>query len=125
MAVNRINREQSANKVEFVFDYRNLLEISDYRSNPAGFVADQLDQLKKAGVHSLAFYESSLNELKLERKIELFNSRDARALNQTPISPTENFTYLLFADAQAEKQYKPVIQKSIFFDRRQHAALEL
>lgn len=104
--------QQTGRKVEFVFDYRNLLEISDTQTDPRKFVLDQLQQLKQHGVRSMAVYEATLNELKLSRRIEMFSSHEASALTQTPISPNENFTYILFAEKEAEQLLRPMIQKT-------------
>ncbi|UUZ91237.1 DUF5693 family protein [Paenibacillus sp. P25] len=102
--------QKTGRKVEIVFDYRNLLEISDTQTDPRKFVIDQLDKLKQHGVQSMAVYESTLNELKLSRRIEIFNSHEASALTQTPISPNENFTYILFAEKDSEPLLRPMIQ---------------
>lgn len=107
----RMNAEATGKKVEFVFDYRDLLEISEFKNNPAGYMNDQLNELKKTGIHSLAVYESSINELRLSRKLEVYSSKEARILTLSAVVPTENFTYVLFADAKAESQYKTMITK--------------
>ncbi|WP_239551396.1 DUF5693 family protein, partial [Paenibacillus elgii] len=104
--------QKTGRKVEFVFDYRNLLEISDLQTDPRKFVLEQLDEMKQHGIQSMAVYEATLNELKLSRRIELFTSHEASALTQTPISPNENFTYLLFAEKESEQQLQPMIQQA-------------
>ena len=104
--------QKTGRKVEFVFDYRNLLEISDLQTDPRKFVLEQLDEMKQHGIQSMAVYEATLNELKLSRRIELFTSHEASALTQTPISPNENYTYLLFAEKESEQQLQPMIQKA-------------
>lgn len=109
LAADRYRTENSAKKVEFVFDYRDLLEMSDFQTNPRGFVEEQLTQMKLSGIHSLAVYESTLSELKLSRRIELYSSHEVTALTQTPAAPGENFTYVLFT----EKETQPAIQKLI------------
>ncbi|MFE6797233.1 DUF5693 family protein [Paenibacillus chitinolyticus] len=110
LAFFREQTEKSANQVEFVFDYRDLLEMADVRPNPQGFVSEQLQAMKKAGIGSLAVYESTLSELRLSRRIEVFSSKDATSLTQKPISPNENFTYILFTDPASESQIKPMIE---------------
>ncbi|MDF2958987.1 MAG: hypothetical protein K0S39_722 [Paenibacillus sp.] len=101
--------DRTARKVEFVFDYRDLLEISDFQTDPRAFVTEQLKQLQKAGVRSMAVYEATLSELKLARRIEVFSSHDAMALTQTPISANENFTYILFAEKESQDRLQPLI----------------
>ncbi|WP_269883382.1 DUF5693 family protein [Paenibacillus gyeongsangnamensis] len=107
-----VTEQNTGRKVEIVFDYRNLLDISDTQTDPRKFVLDQLDQLKQHGVQSMAVYEATLNELKQSRRIELFTSHEASSLTQTPISPNENFTYLLFAEKDSEQKLRPMIQNT-------------
>lgn len=102
--------QQTGRKVEIVFDYRNLLEMSDTQTDPRKFILDQLDELKRHGVRSIAVYEATLNELRQSRRIEIFNSHEASALTQTPISPNENFTYILFAEKESEPRLRTMIQ---------------
>ncbi|NOU95067.1 hypothetical protein GC093_17820 [Paenibacillus sp. LMG 31456] len=110
LAYNRNQTEEdTARKVEFAFDYRDLLEISNFQTDPRAFVTDHLKQLQKAGVHSMAVYETTLSELRLSRRIEVFSSHEAMALTQTPISPNENFTYILFAEKEAQDKLQPLI----------------
>ncbi|WP_338044020.1 DUF5693 family protein [Paenibacillus lutrae] len=112
LAFFRQETETSSNQVEFVFDYRDLLEMSDVRPNPQGFVLQQLQAMKQAGIGSLAVYESTLSELRLSRRIEVFSSREATSLTQKPISPNENFTYILFTDPSSEAKIKPMIENT-------------
>ncbi|GAA4873994.1 DUF5693 family protein [Paenibacillus vulneris] len=104
--------QQTARKVEIVFDYRDLLEISDTQTDPRQFVMTQLKELKSAGVQSMAVYESTLSELRLSRRIEVFSSHEATALTQSPISPNENFTYILFAEKDAQDKLQPLITQT-------------
>lgn len=104
--------QQSGRKVEFVMDYRDLLEISDTQTDPRTFVSDQLLKLKQHGVGSMAVYEATLNELKLSRRIEVFSSRDATALMQAPFSPGENFTYILFTETDSQRRLQPLIEQT-------------
>lgn len=112
LAYTRHQTETSANQVEFVFDYRDLLDISDIQTNPQAFVAEQLKNMKAAGIGSMAVYESTLAELKESRRIEVYNSRDAAALTQTLGDPNENFTYVLYADSATQQKLEPLIQKT-------------
>lgn len=85
------------------FDYRDLLDISDLQTNPQSFIAEQLKNMKAAGIGSMAVYESTLGEFKESRHIEMYNSRDAAALTQTFGDPNENFTYVLFKDSATQQ----------------------
>ncbi|MFD0680745.1 MULTISPECIES: DUF5693 family protein [unclassified Paenibacillus] len=113
LAYNRYETEEdTARKVEFAFDYRDLLEISNFQTDPRAFVTDQLKQLQKAGVRSMAVYEATLSELRLSRRIEVFSSHEAMALTQIPISPNENFTYILFAEKESQDKLQPLIMET-------------
>ncbi|MZQ82367.1 hypothetical protein GQF01_09495 [Paenibacillus sp. 5J-6] len=112
LAYMRHQTETSTKNVEFVFDYRDLLDISDVQTNPQSFVAQQLKNMKAAGIGSMAVYESTLGEFKESRHIELYNSRDAAALTQTFGDPNENFTYVLFKDSATQQKLEPLIQKT-------------
>lgn len=112
LAYTRHQTETSTKNVEFVFDYRDLLDISDVQTNPQSFIAQQLKNMKTAGIGSMAVYESTLGEFKESRHIELFNSRDAAALTQTFGDPNENFTYVLFKDSATQQKLEPLIQKT-------------
>ncbi|WP_281883091.1 DUF5693 family protein [Paenibacillus sp. YYML68] len=110
IAYERHQTEQdSGRKVDLVFDYRDLLEISDLQPDPQGFVKQQLSELKQHGVNSLAVYEATLNELKLTRRVEVYSAKEAALLMQTVPAPGENYTYVLFADRNAEQQLLPLI----------------
>jgi hypothetical protein len=110
IAYQRIESEQTARQVEFVFDYRDLLDISDLKPNPTQFIDRQLGEMKEAGITSLAIYESTLNELRESRRIDLFSTHEALALTQLPLAPNENFTYLLFTSQQAQQKLQPLIE---------------
>ncbi|MDR6883505.1 DUF5693 family protein [Paenibacillus sp. GCM10023248] len=112
LAFTRNQTETSTKNVEFVFDYRDLLDISDVQTNPQSFVTEQLKNMKAAGIGSMAVYESTLAEFKESRHIEMFNSRDAAALMQTFGDPNENYTYVLFKDSATQQKLEPLIRKS-------------
>nr|WP_240344140.1 DUF5693 family protein [Paenibacillus sp. SYP-B3998] len=112
LAFTRHQTETSANQVEFVFDYRDLLDIADIQTNPQSFAADQLNNMKAAGIGSMAVYESTLSEFRESRRIEMFNSRDAMAMTQTFGEPNENYTYVLFSDNATQQKLEPLIQKT-------------
>lgn len=112
VAVDRYRTESTSKKVEFVFDYRDLLEISDTKPNPAQFVDEQLKKMKQAGINSMAVYESTLSELRLSRRIELYSSHEAMALTQTPVSGNENFAYVLLTDASSRSTVQDMIEQT-------------
>jgi hypothetical protein len=112
LAYTRHQTETSANQVEFVFDYRDLLDIADLKTNPQDFVQQNLNKMKESGIGSLAVYEATLQELKESRRIEMYNSHEALALTQTLSQPNENYTYVLFTDKQTQQQLQPIIEKA-------------
>lgn len=110
IAYERIQTERTARQVEFVFDYRDLLDIADYKSNPRLFIEEQLQRMKESGISSMAVYESTLDELQKSRHIRIFSAKEAMALTQTPWSD-QNFTHILFADADVQRQLQPLIER--------------
>lgn len=112
IAADRYRTEQSSKRVEIVFDYRDLLEISDTKPNPRAYVEEQLKRMKHAGIRSMAVYESTLNELRLARRIETYNSREAAALTQTPGSTEENTGYVLFTDRTSQAAVQDMVEQS-------------
>ncbi|MEO3947250.1 DUF5693 family protein [Gorillibacterium sp. CAU 1737] len=109
LAYARIQTERSTDRVEFVMDYRDLLEISAVKDDPQAFVSTQLEELKKAGIRSVAVYEATLSELQLARRIYLFTEKDVSLLVGNLASPRENNTYLLFADEATRAKLQPEI----------------
>jgi hypothetical protein len=108
----RHETETSANQVQFIFDYRDLLDISDLRTKPQNFVAEQLKLMKANGIGSMAVYESTLAELKESRRIEMYDAHEANALTQKPNASNDNFTYILFSDPSTQQKLQPLIQKA-------------
>ena len=110
LAYARIETERSTKNVEFVMDYRDILEISAYKDDPQTFVSGQLEEMKKAGIRSVAVYETTLSELQLARRIDLFTEKDVSLLNGNLSSPRENNTYLLFTDEAARAKLQPQLE---------------
>ncbi|MCR8645064.1 DUF5693 family protein [Paenibacillus sp. N1-5-1-14] len=111
LVLERENTETSANNVEFVFDYRDLLDIADMQSNPLGFVDEHLEKMKTAGILSMSVYEGTLQEMKQQRRLEVFSSREAMSLTQQLLPPGENNTYVLFSNQDAQNTLQPIIEK--------------
>ncbi|MGZ9584409.1 DUF5693 family protein [Paenibacillus marinisediminis] len=109
---NRVVTEQSANQVEVVFPYSNIIEISNLKPNSDQFAAEQLVKMKQAGINSIAVSESTLQSLQQSKRIELFSPREAAALLSTNINTQENNTYLLFTDSIAQTELQPMIESA-------------
>ncbi|HZG57515.1 DUF5693 family protein [Paenibacillus sp.] len=105
----RQGTETTADTVEFVFDYRDLLEVSSYRSKPADYMLDRLLELKRAGVHSMAVYESSLRELELSGRVQTLSSAEAALLTEFRLSANEKSTYVLFLGGTSEDIIRPMV----------------
>ncbi|GAA0137609.1 hypothetical protein YSY43_44500 [Paenibacillus sp. YSY-4.3] len=109
----RIQTEASAKKVEFVFNYRGLLEVASYQPDPTAFMNEQLDRLKGAGVGSMAMFETTLDELSKARRIMLFTAADVAKMNQAVIPENGNYTYIAFTNEENDRQLRPLIEKGL------------
>ncbi|WP_442951169.1 DUF5693 family protein [Paenibacillus sp. 481] len=108
----RVQTEETANKVELVFDYRDLVDISRLMPQPSLFINEQLDRLKEAGVQSMAMFESSLIELETAQRIEMYTSEQAFMLQGKVPPKDENYTYVLFLSSEDESKLSPLIEKT-------------
>jgi hypothetical protein len=112
LAFSRVKMETSSNTVEIVFDYRDLTEVSGFKSNPETFLESELKKLKAAGVQSMAVYESTLDELKTSRRLQLYTATEYALLTGNSKLTTDNSTYLLFTNAEAKERLLPLIEKT-------------
>lgn len=108
----RLQTEKSSKTVEFVFDYRDLVEVASYRANPQDYISEQLDRLKDAGVQSMAIYESTLEDYRRARRVMLWGGADVANLTNTIIPANENYTYLLFTSPEYSETLAPVIKEA-------------
>lgn len=108
----RLQTEKSSKTVEFVFDYRDLVEVASYRANPQTYIAEQLVRLKDAGVQSMAIYESTLDDLRKARRLMLWGATDIANLTETVIPENENYTYVLFSSPENNKALSPLIREA-------------
>jgi hypothetical protein len=106
----RIQTERSTKNVEIVFDYRDLLEASQYKPNSQAYIQQQLKLLKEAGVGSMAVYEATLEELKYSRSIQLFTANEYAGLTGKLAGTADNHTYLLFTSNDARDKLQPLIE---------------
>ena len=102
--------EKTAKQVEFVFDYRDLVQIASYQAHPEQFIKEQLVTMKETGIHSMAVFESSLQDLSWSGRLTLYNSEDVSNLMDKPKPTNEKYTYLLFAGSKEEAALRPVIE---------------
>lgn len=108
----RLQTESTSKNVEFVFDYRDLVDVSLYQTRPQEFIAQQLDRLKQAGIGSMALYESTLDEFVKSRRLVMYDSQQLADLTGKLASPNENFTYIVFTNEESAARIKPVIQET-------------
>lgn len=104
--------EQTGKQVEFVFDYRDLLEVSSYRSKPTEYMLERLVELKEAGVHSMAVYESTLRELELSGRIQTLSSAEAAMMTGFQLPANEKSTYVLFLGTASEQLIQPIVESA-------------
>lgn len=113
----RVQTESSAKKVELVFNYRGLLDISAYQAHPQDFMNEQLTRLKDAGVTTMAVFESTLDELRKTRRLMVYNGQDLANLTKDVIPSNANYTYVLFTSEENAQTYTPIIEQT-FADRQ-------
>ncbi|CAM3695598.1 DUF5693 domain-containing protein [Cohnella lubricantis] len=106
----RMQTEASAKKVEFVMDYRDLLQASMTQPDPQSYVDKQLTLLKSAGVNAMSVYESTLEELVWAGEVSVFGAQQAAMLEGKLPQVGDNRTYLLFNKPEDEVVYRPMIE---------------
>ena len=111
-AIVRGGTEQTARHVEFVFDYRDLLEVSSYRSKPSEYMLERLLELKDVGVHSMAVYESSLRELEMSGRVQTLSSSEAALLTDFAVPANKKSTFVLFLGDASEDIIRPLVQRA-------------
>jgi hypothetical protein len=108
----REQMETSSPNVEIVFDYRDLTEVSGFKSDPEAFLEAELKKLKQIGIQSMAVYESTLDELRTSRRLQLYTATEYALLTGNAKLTKENSTYLLFTDAEAQAKLTPLIEQT-------------
>lgn len=106
----RLETEKTSKTVELVFDYRDLVDAANYRTNPQDYISEQLDRLKEAGVQSMAIYESSLDDFRRARRLMMWGANDIANLTDTVIPENQNYTYVLFTSAKNHDALAPIIR---------------
>ena len=115
----RMDMEKSSKQVEYVFDYRDIIEVAEKQARPQAFLTEKLAMLKESGITTMAVYESSLKELSLSGRLTYYSSRDA-ALLQGKFEPVgQNFTYILFNGPKEAEMIAPIVREA--FDRTEAA----
>lgn len=112
VAYARVQTERSANKVEIIMDYKDILQVASTQADPQAFTADKLKVLKEAGVNAMAVFESSLDELGLTGDANVYTASQAAQLTGGLSTPGDNRTYVLFNKPDTEAVFKPIVEKT-------------
>jgi hypothetical protein len=98
LMINRVEMDHSSNRMEFVFDYRDLLDLSEYQVDAAGYIAEELVKLQEAGVHTLAIYESTLDELEMSGALKVYSADEMSLMMGDDTLKQQYRTYVVFTD---------------------------
>ncbi|WP_138753718.1 DUF5693 family protein [Paenibacillus sinopodophylli] len=109
----RMEMEKSSKQVEYVFDYRDIIEVAERQARPQAFLQEKLAMLKEAGITTMAVYESSLKELQLSGRLTFYSSRDAALLQSKFEQAGQNFTYILFNGPKEEEMIGPIVREAL------------
>lgn len=113
LGAQRMAMEDSANTVEFAFDYRDIIEVSEHQPNPRQFVEKHLAMLKDAGIHTMAVYESTLKELSQAGRLTYYSEKDVALLQGKLPDDRVNHTYILFAGEEEAEKVGPVVREAL------------
>lgn len=113
LGMSRMEMEKGAKQIEYVFDYRDIIEVAEVQPNPAQFIDDRLALLKDAGVTTMAVYESSMKELMQAGRLTYYNSRDAALLQSKLDISGHNYTYILFSGEEEEAKIGPIVREGL------------
>ncbi|MFD0590637.1 DUF5693 family protein [Paenibacillus sp. GCM10027627] len=115
LGAQRMAMERSSKAVEYVFDYRDLIEVSELQARPEQFLDEKLQLLKEAGITTMAVYESSLRELVQAGRLTYFNEKEVALLQGKLPNERVNHTYVLFKGEEEEEKIGPVLRAA--YDR--------
>ncbi|MFS0725853.1 DUF5693 family protein [Paenibacillus sp. 1P07SE] len=114
----RYEMEQTSKQVEFVYNYRDLVQIASFQARPQDFIDEQLGRMQDAGIGTMAIFESTLEELSWNGRLSLYNSAQMAELQGEPAPLNENFTYILFADEEVQSALGPMIEATMGADEK-------
>lgn len=115
LGMERMAMEKTSKQVEYVFDYRDIVEVAEIQPRPEIFLQEKLELLKEAGITTMAVYESSLKELAQSGRLVYYNTKDVALLQGKLDDERHNFTYILFNGAEEERLIGPIVRAA--FDR--------
>ncbi|WP_213413690.1 DUF5693 family protein [Xylanibacillus composti] len=112
MAAERWQTEQSSGGVEIVFDFADLLVLSEFEAEPQTFMDQELAAMQGAGVTTIAIYEATLVEMQQTGHIKLYTPLEAALLEGSSwADPDTRHTYLLFSGEQERAALQPIIER--------------
>lgn len=109
LGVLRWQMEGTSKQVEYVMDYKDIELVASYQYDPAAFIDKQLGQMKAAGVTTMAVFETTLDDLVIAKRLNVYNQSQLALLQGKAPKLGLNETYLLFAGAEEEQALKPLI----------------
>ncbi|GBF76319.1 hypothetical protein PA598K_04779 [Paenibacillus sp. 598K] len=113
LGVLRYQMEQTSKQVEFVYNYRDLVQIASFQARPQDFIDEQLERMREAGIGTMAVFEATLEELGWSGRLKLYSSAQMAELQGEPAPDNENFTYILYANEEAESTLGPMIESTM------------
>ncbi len=111
LLVNRAEMDSTSKRMEFVFDYRDLLDISEYQPDPQAFIAAHLEKLRAAGVQTLAVYESTLDELEMSGGLTVYGADEMSLMTGDQTLKQRYQTYVIFNREADAELLIPVIRE--------------
>lgn len=112
LGISRMAMEKSSNTVEYVFDYRDIVEVAELRPRPQQFLNEKVDLLKESGITTMAVYESSLKELMQAGRLTYYNEKDAALLQGKVSNERVNYTYILFNGPEESAKIGPILREA-------------
>ncbi|GMK38240.1 hypothetical protein PCCS19_12940 [Paenibacillus sp. CCS19] len=109
LGVLRWQMEGTSKQVEYVMDYKDIELVASYQYNPAAFIDKQLEQMKAAGVTTMAVFETTLDDLVIAKRLNVYNQSQLALLQGKAPNLGLNETYVLFAGTEEERVLKPLI----------------
>lgn len=110
VGASRWKMEDTSKQVDIIFDYRDLVQVANYKSHPQQFIRDELPKLKAAGIGSMAVFETSLQELKWAGRLSIYSSSSLGDLQGKPLNQDENYTYVFFKTKEDEAGLRSIIE---------------
>ncbi|PWW08378.1 hypothetical protein DFQ01_10199 [Paenibacillus cellulosilyticus] len=109
LGVLRWQMEGTSKQVEYVMNYKDIELVASYQYNPAAFIDKQLEQMKAAGVTTMAVFEATLDDLVTAKRLNVYNQSQLALLQGKAPNLGLNETYVLFAGNEEEQALKPLI----------------